>query len=233
MLPPIAGMIINKLPEGVSKFLCKSIANHYLSKYADIKVDGMENIKEVKTPIIFIGNHLSNSDGLVLSKVLKNQDVSFVAGIKLSNDPVTNIGINVVKTINIKPNSADKEALTKIIDTIKEGNNVFIFPEGTRSRSGEMIEAKKGILLIARITKAAIVPIGISGSEVLLPINKDGNMSREKFQHAEVTVNIGKPIKLAEKDKAEDRHQYEGRALYELMHSIAKLLPEKYRGVYK
>ncbi|MDT8718512.1 1-acyl-sn-glycerol-3-phosphate acyltransferase [Clostridium sp. 19966] len=234
MLPPIAAKIISKLPKGASKFVCKSIADYYLSKYASIKINGMENLSNVEAPVIFVGNHLSNSDGLILSKVLKNQDVSFVAGIKLSNDPVTNIGINVVKTINIKPNTADKEALTKIIDTIKkEKKNIFIFPEGTRSRSGEMIEAKKGIILIAKITKVSIVPIGVSGSEKLLPIDKEGNMAREKFQSAEVRVNIGKPIKLVEKNKDEDRHEYEKRALYELMHSIALLLPEEYRGVYK
>lgn len=96
-----------------------------------------------------------------------------------------------------------------------------------------MIEAKKGVLLIARLAKATIVPIGIWGSEKLLPINKSGEMSDESFQHAEVTVNIGKPICLVEKEKDEDKHLYEDRALESLMKEIAILLPEKYRGVYR
>ena len=225
--------LINYLPKRLVVLISKKIVNIYLKKYADIKVTGKEKLNEVHKPIIFICNHLSNADGIVLDKVLKDQDVTFVAGVKLSNDPVTSIGINIVKTIQIKPNTADKEALTKLVKIVKEGNNILIFPEGTRSRTGSMIEAKKGILLIAKLTKAPIVPIGVWGTEKLLPINEQGEMSKENFQHSVVNINIGDIISIVEKIEHEDRHQYEDRALRELMKNIAKLLPETYRGIYK
>lgn len=225
--------LISYMPKGLVNYISKKLVDKYIDKYADIYVTGEENLRNIKKPVIFICNHLSNSDGLILNRILKEQDVTFVAGVKLSNDPVTNIGINIVKTITIKPNSADKEAITKVVSTIKEGNNVVIFPEGTRSRVGSMIEAKKGILLIARLTKASIIPIGMWGTEKLLPINKNGNMSGEKFNHAKVTVTIGKPVSLPEKLKDEDRHAYDDRSLNVLMKHISVLLPEEYRGVYK
>jgi 1-acyl-sn-glycerol-3-phosphate acyltransferase len=233
MISPWVAKLIQYLPENFVTYMSKLIVNKYMNKYADIKVLGKDNLKNAKRPIIFVCNHLSNSDGLVLDRVLKEEDVTFIAGVKLSNDPITNIGMNVVKTISIKPNSADKEALTKVIKTVKDGQNILIFPEGTRSRTGSMIEGKKGVLLIARLAKATIIPVGIWGSEKLLPINKSGEMSDESFQHAEVTVNIGKPISLVEKDKDEDKHLYEDRALKSLMKEIAVLLPEDYRGVYR
>jgi 1-acyl-sn-glycerol-3-phosphate acyltransferase len=233
MISPWVAKLIQYLPENFVTYMSKLIVNKYMNKYADIKVLGKDNLKNAKRPIIFVCNHLSNSDGLVLDRVLKEEDVTFIAGVKLSNDPITNIGMNVVKTISIKPNSADKEALTKVIKTVKDGQNILIFPEGTRSRTGSMIEGKKGVLLIARLAKATINPVGIWGSEKLLPINKSGEMSDESFQHAEVTVNIGKPISLVEKDKDEDKHLYEDRALKSLMKEIAVLLPEDYRGVYR
>ena len=225
--------LIQYLPKGMVVFISKNIAGRYINKYANIELTGKENLQSIQKPIIFICNHLSNSDGLILNKVLKKQDLTFVAGVKLTNDPVTNLGMNIVKTIRIKPNSADKDALTKVIKTIKEGNNVIIFPEGTRSRTGNMIEGKKGVLLIAKITKAIIIPIGLSGTEKLLPINEKGNMSSENFNYAEVKVNIGKPVHLVEKDPEEDRHLYDDRALKDLMRNIALLLPEEQRGVYK
>jgi len=96
-----------------------------------------------------------------------------------------------------------------------------------------MIEGKKGVLLFSKMAKAEIVPIGISGTEKLLPISKSGNMGGEKWQHADVTVNIGNKIEFPKKEKDEDKHEYEDRCMEILMTSIAELLPESYRGVYK
>jgi 1-acyl-sn-glycerol-3-phosphate acyltransferase len=233
MISPKMAKLVSYLPKGLVNFLSKKIVNRYLKKYANIKVIGKENMDTDTKPVIYIGNHLSNSDGLVLAEVLKDRDVTFVAGVKLSNNPLTNIGINVVKTITIKPNSADKDALNSIIKTVKNGHSVFIFPEGTRSRNGSMIEAKKGILLIAKLTAVPIIPVGIWGSEKLMPINKEGDMGSEKFYHADVMVSFGEPIIVPKKEKGEDRHLYDDRVLNTLMKGIARLLPEEYRGVYK
>jgi 1-acyl-sn-glycerol-3-phosphate acyltransferase len=232
MISPLAAKIIQVLPEGFVTYVSKIIVKKYMDKYAHINIIGKENLNGIDKPILFISNHLSNSDGLVLDRVLKDKDVTFIAGVKLSNNSLTNIGMNVVKTIQIKPNSADKEAITKVIKASKDGKNLLLFPEGTRSRTGSMIEAKKGVLLFARMTKAAIVPIGIYGSENLMPINKGEDMSSEKFNHAQVTVNIGKPIEMVNREEGEDKHIYEERALRSLMKEVAVLLPEKYRGVY-
>lgn len=234
MLSPTFVKVVNMFPESLILKITEIIVNRYLKKYANIKVEGFENIDKAKGTKIFICNHLSNSDGLVLNKLLREKyDPTFVAGVKLSNDPITNLGVKMVKTINIKPNSADKEAITKIVKLVKGGENLVIFPEGTRSRTGAMIEGKKGILLIARLTKAEIIPMGMTGTEKLLPIAKDGDMGGEKFNYADVHIKIGEPILLPAKNKDEDKHEYDERCMNYIMKSIANLLPEEYRGVYR
>lgn len=234
MLSPISIKIIKMLPETFVIKVAQSIVKRYLKKYANIKVTGIENIEKVKKPRIFICNHLSNSDGLVLDKILKEKsNPTFVAGVKLSDDPITNLGTKIVKHIGIKPSSADKEAITNIVKTLKSGEDILIFPEGTRSRTGAMIEGKKGILLFARMAKAEIIPIGMSGTDKLLPISECGDMGAEKWCNADVTVNIGSKIEFPPKEKDEDRHEYEDRCMDTLMRGIAKLLPESYRGVYR
>ena len=233
MISTTAARLITILPDKLVNYLSKQLIQHYLNKYATIHVDGSEKLRGINKPTIFICNHLSNSDGLVLARALKEFDPTFVAGEKLSHNAITNIGVHVVKTTNIKPNTADKEGLEKIINLVKQGESLLIFPEGTRSRAGSLIEAKKGILLITRLTGAPLVPIGLYGTENLLPINKDGDMRAESFQRAHVHIQIGQQFELPLRAKEQEKKEYEADAMNMIMKKIAELLPEHYRGLYK
>ena len=121
----------------------------------------------------------------------------------------------------------------KVVKTLKNGENILIFPEGTRSRTGGMIEGKKGILLFARMSKAEIIPIGMAGTDKLLPISETGDMGSETWKNADVNINVGEKITFPLKGKDEDRHEYEDKCMEIIMRSIANLLPENYRGIYK
>lgn len=220
------------LPKPVLKKITKFILEGYLSKYARIEVVNGERIKGLKDPVIFACNHLSNSDALVLHKVMKNNDITFVAGVKLSRNPVTSLGLELVKIVPINPNTADKAAIENTVRILKQGGSVLIFPEGTRSRAGSMIKVHKGVLLLAKLTGLPIVPIGICGTEKLLPINEE-DIGRENFQHADVKVIIGEGFNIPVKQNKEDRHSYEDRAINFIAKQIANLLPEEYQGIYR
>jgi 1-acyl-sn-glycerol-3-phosphate acyltransferase len=73
--------ICKYLPVSLVNYISNIIINKLLNKYANINVDGYDNLKDAPRPIIFICNHLSNADGLVLNKVLFKEDVTFVAGV--------------------------------------------------------------------------------------------------------------------------------------------------------
>lgn len=233
MISSTTAKVINVLPDSLVTYISKKLIAKYLSKYANINIMGSDNLIGITTPTIFICNHLSNADGLVLDKVLKEINPTFVAGEKLSGNAVTSIGVHAIKTTTIKPNTADKEGLEKIIKLVKQGESILIFPEGTRSRVSSLIEAKKGILLIARLTGAPIVPLGLYGTEKLLPINQDGNMRSEAFHNADIHIHIGKQFEIHKRAKEEDKKEYEETCMNDLMNKIAELLPERYRGVYK
>ena len=225
-------VLISLLPEVLTIKFTKLYVDFKIKKHAKLNINGLENLEnDYKRPYLFVCNHLSNSDGLILNKVLKDEKVIFVAGKKLESNSMTNLGFKTVRTIPISPNSADKSAIKNVINAVKEGNSILIFPEGTRSRTAKLIEAKKEILLFARLTNAPIVPIGMSGSEKLMPIEKD--MGKEVFYDAEININIGKAFHLPTKNDSETKEEWEDRCLNHIMISIAKLLPIEYRGYYK
>ncbi|MEG0133925.1 MAG: lysophospholipid acyltransferase family protein [Clostridium sp.] len=224
--------LLSKTPSFILRPSIKGVVNFYLNKYANINIINSERLDEINGPVIFIANHLSNSDGLLLNKILKKYNPYFVAGVKLNSTATSKIGLEVVNIIPIKAGSADVEALKRCIQAIKENKNILIFPEGTRSRNASMIEGKKGIVLIARKANVPIVPIGIWGSEKLMPINDD-DMGEESFCHADVNISIGEQFLLPKFNKGEDKEEYSNKCLDTIMKSISSQLPEEYRGVYK
>jgi len=225
-------MIVNLLPEPLVVKLVRFFVNFQIKKHAILDVKGLENLNcDFKRPYLFVCNHLSNSDGLILNKVLEKENIIFVAGRKLGANSFTNLGFKIVKSIQISPNSADRDAVKKVVKAVKDGNSILVFPEGTRSRTSKMIEGKKGILLFAKLTNAPIVPIGIWGTEKFMPIKKD--MGTESFFDANVNINIGKVFELPKKKDEETKENWETNTLNLIMMSIAKLIPKEYRGFYE
>jgi len=224
-------IFVNLLPEPLIIRFVNFYVNLQIKNHARLDVKGLENLNsDFKRPYMFVCNHLSNSDGLVLNKVLEKENIIFVAGRKLESNSMTNLGFKVVRSIPILPNSPDKDAIKKIVNAVKEGNNILIFPEGTRSRTAKMLEGKKGILLFARLTNAPIVPIGIWGTERFMPIEND--MDKEVFYDADININIGEVFNLPEKSDEETKRSWEDNCLNYIMMRIAELLPKEYRGFY-
>lgn len=223
--------IINILPESIIRYIGRRASEYLLNKYAKLEVTGSEHLDErIGRPTIFIANHLSNVDGIVLNKVLVKNNVTFIAGRKLSTNPLTSLFLKIVKHILINPDSADKKAIKKALCALNMGESILIFPEGTRSRSGSMLRGKKGFLLLARLSKADIVPIALEGTELLLPVNQR-DMGRETLHHATVRVNIGKPFRLEERNKNCDNWDEE--CVDTAMMKISQMLKPEYQGVYK
>lgn len=224
--------ILSKAPSFIVKPSVRGLVKVFLNKYANIIVHNPQNLDNIEGPVIFISNHLSNADGLVLNRVLKKHNPYFVAGVKLGSNSFSKLGLDAVNVIPIKANSADVEALKKCIEAIKEKKNILIFPEGTRSRDGAMIEGKKGIVLIARKANVPIVPIAMWGTEKLMPID-DKNMENEFFEYADVNISVGESFTLPRFNKEESKEVYSDKCLSLIMNSIANQLPEDYKGVYK
>lgn len=133
-----------------------------------VTITGRENIEPGRTYVI-VANHLSLLDILVLFRLFK--DFKWVSKAEIFKVPGVGWNMSWNKYIALK--RGDKESIAEMMsaseDTLRSGSSIMIFPEGTRSKTGELKEFKRGAFDMARDTDTPIVPLVIRGTSDALP----------------------------------------------------------------
>jgi len=175
-----------------------ALAKGFLSiilKLKGYKVQGLENLPP-EGPLIIASNHISLWDPIIVGCALP-RPVFFMAKEELFKNRFFAKVLGGLAAFPVKRGQGDISAIRKSIALLKQGKILGIFPEGTRSQSGDIQEAMAGIVFIMEKSKAPILPIKVYGSKGLLR-QKRGNIG----------VIIGKPIcvdHLSVPSDAEDR----------------------------
>lgn len=163
----------------------------------NIHVEGLENIPN--ETCIFMGNHQSILDIPVLRHVI-NREIDLVAKQELLKVPVVGYWIKNLNCVAIDRSNAREgiKAINKVIEHVKEGYSYAVFPEGTRSKDGQVHEFKKGTFKIATKSKAPIVPFAIKGTAACFEENR-------KFKKGNVYITFGKPIYTNDMTRDEEK----------------------------
>lgn len=186
------------------------------------QVKGRENVPP-EGPLLIIANHLNLVDPPLVS-VSINRKTMFMAKEELFRHKFFSYFIRGFGAFPVRRNQADREALRQSLKVLADGSALVIFPESTRSATGQMQPAFAGSALIALRSGAPILPIGIIGTEKL-----KGKLW--PFRRHRVTVNIGKPFHLpADGNKTNSAEL--ARLTDYIMKRIADLLPVTYHGHY-
>jgi len=156
----------------------KCLVNIVFKGFYKIKYVGLENIPD--SPFLLCSNHLSYCDPILVALPLK-QEMHFMAKYELFKIPLLNVIIKKLGAFPVKRGHANVESIDTAINLLKEGNSLLIFPEGTRSKTGEPQKPKSGAALIAHRANIQVLPAAIK-------------MQNRKLFRSLVTVTYGKPI---------------------------------------
>ncbi|MGV8057427.1 MAG: lysophospholipid acyltransferase family protein [Smithellaceae bacterium] len=178
-----------------------------------VEVIGKENILRGK-PQIFMANHQSDFDILIVLAHIPGQ-FRWIAKKELFHIPVFGAAMKAAGYIEIDRHNHEKamQSLDEAALRIREGKSVMSFPEGTRSRNGEIRTFKQGIFHLAIKSGVPIVPVSIVGSGKIMP-KRSLTVTPGK-----VKLVIGKPIDVKNYN-IENRH--------ELIDHVRKIIIKNY-----
>lgn len=134
----------------------------------DFEIEGRENLYRDR-PAIFVFNHQSLLDSMVLAHLLR-EDVVALCKKEMANNPLVGPLLRQVDTIFVDRGEKDQSAvLGKSLEVLASGRSLVIAPEGTRSTLGVIQPFKHGAFLLARKGQVPIVPIVLHNVKDALP----------------------------------------------------------------
>jgi 1-acyl-sn-glycerol-3-phosphate acyltransferase len=154
-----------------------------------LRVDGLEHVSPAS---VYACNHTSNVDSPAVFVALRPlfPRVRVLYKAELRKLPVLVWVFDAAGFVPLERSNREQSwpAIDRAVDALRAGNSFFIFPEGTRSRTGELLPFKKGGFVMAIKAGAPIVPVVISGGRAAM------RKGSPLIYPAEVTVRFCAPV---------------------------------------
>jgi 1-acyl-sn-glycerol-3-phosphate acyltransferase len=167
------------LLEGVTLLLLNALGGLY--------VQGEENVPATG-PVLMVSNHVSFLDPVSIGDASPRR-VVFMAKAGLFDNKLLNFLLRGVDSFPVRRGEADRAAFRTTLTMLGEGRVVCIFPEGTRSPDGELMEAEPGAALFAVKTGCPVVPVYVRNSQKMLDL-------KGRLHRAKITVAFGPSFTL-------------------------------------
>lgn len=204
--------------------ILRFIVRLFMGLIADIEVNGIEKLPAGN--VILAANHLGRLEPAALLSILDREDIILPMAEKYKDHPLYGLLGRVVNAVWLNRFDADYAAFRQMLDRMKQGGMLVIAPEGTRSKTEALQEAKMGVAFLASKSGYPVLPVAVTGTE--------DRVIRENIKHfrrSKITVTAAE-LMYIDIPRGKGREEALRAATDEIMCQIAALLPEKYRGVY-
>ncbi len=207
--------------------VAKAVVKPVVDALWRINVTGLHHVPD-EGPAIFCPNHISFIDSLVLPAVLPRR-ISYVGKAEYMDSWKTRYIFPAIGMIPIDRGggSASQRALDTAARVLERGEFFGIYPEGTRSRSGNLHRGHTGPARLALRTGAPIIPVGLSGTDRMQPA---GAALPTPFLSCQ--VNIGAPIDVSRYAGRADDRLVLRQLIDEVMFEIKHLSGQEYVDTY-
>ena len=202
----------------------RSIVRFFMRIIADIEIDGIEKLPEGN--VIVAANHLGRLDTAALLCILDREDIIMPVAEKYKKHPLYGAIGRAANAVWLNRFEADYSAFRQILDRMKQGGLLVIAPEGTRSKTEALQEAKMGVAFLASKSGYPVLPVAVTGTEDRVILK---NLKR--FRRSKITATAAE-LMYIDIPKGKGREEAMRQATDEIMCQIAARLPEKYHGVY-
>ncbi len=195
-----------------------------LGLIASVKIIGFENLPA--GGFVVAANHIGRLDAALAYYVLDRPDIIMVVAEKYQKYAVFRWLVKITNGIFVDRYNSDIHAIRETLRRLEKGEVFTITPEGTRSRTGNLIEAKPGGIYLAWKAGVPVLPVALTGTEDSVVVQR-----LKHFKRLDVRIVAGKPFSLPPV-KGKDRDAAMQKYTDEVMCRIAALLPAERRGVY-
>ncbi len=156
--------------------------------YAETEMEGVERIPE-KGAVLIVANHRSLADPPLIALSTK-RPIYFMGKSELFSAPLAAWILRNILVFPVNPRSADRKAIRHAESLLRAGEAVCMFPEGQLTETGEMQDMSGGALMISLHTQAPILPIGLIGTEAIVPY---GSLKPQRAW-SKIKLRVGKLI---------------------------------------
>lgn len=183
-----AAYIVRMLPD----YVLRSALFFILKSFYQIKVQGMDNYRKAGKRAVIVANNNSFLDPLLLAACLPD-DLVFVVDSNTAKRFWVRFFLRFIKHIPVDPTNAI--AVKTIIDEIKKGKRIVLYPEGRPTTTGGLMKVYLGPALIVDKSNADIIPVSMQGTQYSF-FSHYGRKVRHVSGQVGFTINIMPPKRL-------------------------------------
>lgn len=164
--------------------LLKFLAKVILAVVRRWDVQGSDNLPS-SGGVVLVANHISYWDPVALICAF-NRKVHFMAKSQLFDIPVIGYVLKISGSFPVRRDISDRSAIRTAAKLLEEGHVIGVFPEGTRSHTGELLKPNLGAAMIAARAGVPMIPAAVIGTRGVF---------------GKVKVRVGKPIDICKPGK--------------------------------